>query len=46
MTSFGQTGLHPEVAAVTDRVIERSRAGRAAYLDLIAAERDGISWHE
>ncbi|SFR83333.1 phosphogluconate dehydratase [Sphingomonas jatrophae] len=33
--------LHPEIAAVTDRVIERSRTTRAAYLDLIARERDG-----
>ncbi|MBY8824038.1 phosphogluconate dehydratase [Sphingomonas colocasiae] len=32
--------LHPEIAAVTDRVIERSRAGRDAYLDLIARERE------
>ena len=30
--------LHPVVAAVTDRIIERSRAGRSAYLDLIARE--------
>jgi phosphogluconate dehydratase len=34
------TKLHPEVAAVTDRVIERSRDRRRAYLDLIARERD------
>jgi phosphogluconate dehydratase len=33
--------LHPVVAAVTDRVIERSRAGRAAYLRLVDAEGDG-----
>jgi phosphogluconate dehydratase len=32
--------LHPVVAAVTDRIIERSRAGRAAYLDLIDREAD------
>ena len=32
--------LHPAIAAVTDRVIERSKAGRAAYLRLIADERD------
>lgn len=32
--------LHPEISAVTDRVIERSRAGRAAYLELIARERE------
>jgi phosphogluconate dehydratase len=32
--------LHPEIAAVTDRVIERSRAGRDAYLDLIERERE------
>lgn len=30
--------MHPTVAAVTDRIIERSRAGRAAYLALIARE--------
>ncbi len=33
--------LHPTVAAVTARIVERSRAGRAAYLDLIAREADG-----
>lgn len=32
--------LHAEIAAVTDRVIERSRAGRTAYLDLIRRERE------
>ena len=32
--------LHPTIAAVTDRVIERSRAGRARYLDLIAREAE------
>jgi phosphogluconate dehydratase len=32
--------LHAEIAAVTDRVIERSKAGRAAYLDLIRRERE------
>ncbi|WP_419815579.1 phosphogluconate dehydratase [Glacieibacterium sp.] len=32
--------LDPRIAAVTDRVITRSRTGRAAYLDLIARERD------
>ncbi|NML04845.1 phosphogluconate dehydratase [Sphingomonas sp. G-3-2-10] len=30
--------LHPEIAAVTDRVIERSREKRAAYLALMAHE--------
>lgn len=34
------TTLHPEIAAVTDRIIERSKKGRAAYLDLIARERE------
>ena len=34
------TELHPEVAAVTERVIARSRDGRRAYLDLIERERD------
>jgi len=34
------TELHPEVAAVTARIVERSRTSRRAYLDLIAQERD------
>ncbi|MBU6165840.1 MAG: phosphogluconate dehydratase [Alphaproteobacteria bacterium] len=34
------TNLHPTIARVTDRIIEKSRAGRRRYLDLIAAERD------
>ncbi len=32
--------LHPEIAAVTDRVIARSKERRAAYLDLIRRERE------
>ena len=32
--------LHPEIAAVTDRIIEASRGPRAAYLELIRRERD------
>jgi phosphogluconate dehydratase len=32
--------LHPDISAVTDRVIERSRATREAYLALIRRERD------
>lgn len=32
------TNLHPAVEAVTARVIERSRAGRQRYLDMIARE--------
>ena len=32
--------LHPAIAAVTDRIVERSRTGRAAYLAMIARERD------
>jgi len=32
--------LHPEVAAVTARMVERSKPTRAAYLDLIARERE------
>ena len=32
--------LHAEVAAVTDRIIERSAKGRSAYLALIARERE------
>jgi phosphogluconate dehydratase len=31
--------LHPELSAVTDRIIERSAPGRRAYLDLIEAAR-------
>jgi phosphogluconate dehydratase len=31
--------LHPAIEAVTGRVIERSRASRGAYLELIARER-------
>jgi len=34
------TSLHPEIAAVTDRVMARSRARRAAYLALIDRQRD------
>ncbi len=29
------TNLNPTIASVTDRIIERSRPARAAYLDLI-----------
>ena len=32
--------IHATVEAVTTRIIERSKAGRAAYLDLIARQRD------
>lgn len=32
--------LHPEIAAVTDRIIEASREKRAAYMAMIARERD------
>jgi phosphogluconate dehydratase len=32
--------LHAEIAAVTDRILERSKAGRAAYLDLVRRERE------
>ncbi|QJU57769.1 phosphogluconate dehydratase [Sphingomonas sp. AP4-R1] len=32
--------LDPRIAAVTDRIIERSRTTRAAYLRLIASERE------
>lgn len=35
--------LHPEVAAVTDRIIERSRPERTAYLALIDREREAGS---
>ncbi|MCJ2106610.1 phosphogluconate dehydratase [Methylobacterium sp. E-041] len=34
------TEIHPVVAAVTARIVERSRDSRAAYLDLIRRERD------
>jgi len=32
--------LHPAIDAVTARIVERSRTGRQAYLDLIRRERD------
>jgi len=32
--------MNPAVSAVTDRIVERSRERRSAYLDLIARERD------
>jgi phosphogluconate dehydratase len=32
--------MHPIVQAVTARIIERSKPGRAAYLELIAKQRD------
>jgi len=32
--------LHPEIARVTARIVERSAVTRRAYLDLIAAEHD------
>lgn len=32
--------LHAAVAAVTDRIVERSRASRAAYLELIDRQRE------
>ena len=34
------TELNPTIASVTDRIIERSRPTRAAYLDLIERERE------
>lgn len=34
------TNLHPEIAAVTDRIIERSRDRRAAYLALMTQQRE------
>jgi phosphogluconate dehydratase len=34
------TSLHPTIARVTTRIIERSRPGRRRYLDLIASQRD------
>jgi len=34
------TTLHPTLSRVTDRILEKSRAGRARYLDHIARERD------
>ncbi len=33
--------LHPEIAAVTDRIIERSKPGRAAYRALMTQQREG-----
>ena len=39
MSNLGMSeALHPTVARVTARIIERSRPGRQRYLDLIAAE--------
>ncbi|MEY3878023.1 MAG: hypothetical protein RLZZ191_1706 [Pseudomonadota bacterium] len=32
--------MHATVEAVTARIIERSKPGRQAYLDLIAKQRD------
>ncbi len=34
------TSLHPELERITERIIERSRPRRQAYLDFIARERD------
>jgi phosphogluconate dehydratase len=34
------TALHPQIAAVTARIAERSARSRSAYLDFIAGERD------
>lgn len=34
------TNLHPVVARVTDRIIERSKPSRARYLDMVAREAD------
>ncbi|WP_430910768.1 phosphogluconate dehydratase [Methylobacterium sp. sgz302541] len=34
------TEIHPEVAAVTERVVARSKDSRRAYLDLIERERE------
>ena len=32
--------LHPTIETVTQRIVERSRPSRVAYLELIARERD------
>ncbi len=40
MSAIPPVALHPEVAAVTDRVIARSRPTRERYLALIDAARD------
>ena len=34
------TKPNPTIAAVTDRIIERSKASRRRYLDLMAGEAD------
>ena len=34
------SALHPDIAAVTARIVERSRPTRRAYLDLIAREKE------
>ena len=43
-TGAPEMSLDPRIASVTDRIIERSRASRRRYLDLMAAEAErGIS---
>ena len=38
------TKLHPEIARVTKRIIERSSGSRSAYLDMIRAQKpDGFA---
>ena len=37
------TDLHPAIAAVTDRIIARSRASRADYLARMAAARHDLA---
>ena len=38
MSNSGMTKLHPAIDRVTDRIIQKSKKGRAAYLDHIARE--------
>jgi phosphogluconate dehydratase len=40
MEQAGMTNLLGAIAAVTDRIIERSRPGRTSYLDLMQAQRE------
>jgi phosphogluconate dehydratase len=40
MNDLGMTALHPAIERVTARIVERSKASRAAYLDMIAREGD------
>ncbi len=38
MSDLGMNDLHPAINRVTNRIIEKSKKGRTAYLDHIARE--------